>query len=136
MRHAICYVSNLNKEFEPQDIEKLLTSWEERNNNINLKGILLFSEGNFFQVIEGAKEKVLELWKKIQQDGRHDGIIQIVGRDISKGSYDNYKARILTEDEKYEPGVPPEYLGTLKGMNQDVRETIQRMMRNFIATQV
>ena len=134
MRHAICYVSSVNKELQISNIKKLLISCEEKNNRNGIKGILLFSEGNFFQVVEGQKEMVLDLWEKIKQDPRHYGIIQVVDRTIQKGSYDDYKATILEEGEKYMPGLPPEYTETLKGISPDTQMAIELMMKNFIAT--
>ncbi|MDT0645897.1 BLUF domain-containing protein, partial [Zunongwangia sp. F260] len=104
MRHAICYVSNADKHLTTSEINELLIFCEENNSQNDIKGVLLYSEGNFFQVIEGEKEKIIGLWKKIQQDQRHYGIISVIDRSISKGSYDNYKATIIPEGEKYSPG--------------------------------
>ncbi|MBQ0737313.1 BLUF domain-containing protein [Mesonia mobilis] len=42
-----------------------------------MKGLLLFSYGNFFQVIEGETAKVNNLWQKIKKDDRHKSIIKI-----------------------------------------------------------
>lgn len=132
--YAICYVSNVHKDLDINEIKSLLSSWKERNNRNEIKGILLYSEGNFFQVLEGEKKKVLELWKSIKQDSRHYGIIQILGRELNQGSYDHFKADILSEDQKHSPGLPPAYLEPLKGMNKDIQRIIERMMENFIAT--
>lgn len=84
VRHAIVYISNASADMNLRDIEQLLKISEERNQNLNIKGILLYSDGNFFQVLEGEKKVVLELWQKIQNDSRHYGIMQVVGKDISK----------------------------------------------------
>jgi hypothetical protein len=136
MRHAICYVSNADKNLSTTEINELLSFCEENNSKNNIKGILLYSEGNFFQVIEGEKEKVVSLWNRIQKDQRHYGIISVINRTIPQGSYDSYKASIIPEGEKYNPGLPPEYMEPLKGMSPEVQGVMKRMMRNFIATRV
>jgi len=56
MRYAISYVSTATKDLKQNEIEKILYSSEKQNNIDNITGLLLFSEGNFFQVIEGKKE--------------------------------------------------------------------------------
>lgn len=40
---------------------------------------------------------------------RHDGVIQMIGRDITNGTYDGYIADILDEDKKFSLGLPAEY---------------------------
>lgn len=134
MRHAVCYVSNIAGEMQITELNQLLKFCEEKNKKLDIKGVLLYSGGNFFQVLEGEREVVLPLWAKIQNDPRHSGIIQILGRNIEKGSYDNYIAEILPQDKKFEPGLPPEYTETLKGMSPNVQRIIERMMENFILT--
>lgn len=134
MRHAICYVSNVNPELKIQQIQELLKYCEKTNGSLNIKGILLFSEGNFFQVLEGEKEVVLPIWKQIELDTRHSGIIQVIGRDIVKGSLDGYKAEILSDKKKFTPGLPQEYTEPLMGMSPKIQSIIGRMMENFIIT--
>lgn len=134
MRHAVCYVSNVDPKMGMQEIQDLLSFCEEKNRERDIKGVLLFSEGNFFQVLEGKKEVIKELWKKIEKDPRHNGIIQIIGRDIKEGSYDSYKAEILGEEKKFKLGLPAEYAETLQGMPPDIKRTIERMLGNFIMT--
>ncbi|MGA9590743.1 MAG: BLUF domain-containing protein, partial [Salegentibacter sp.] len=95
MRHAICYVSNADQSLTTSEINELLNFCEENNNLQDIKGILLYSEGNFFQVLEGEKEKVVDLYNRIQEDSRHYGIITVIDRDIPQGSYDDYKATII-----------------------------------------
>ena len=136
MRHAICYVSNADRHLTDSEINELLKTCEDNNNHFDIKGILLYSEGNFFQVLEGEKEKVTSLWNRIQKDSRHYGIITVINRTIPKGSFDSYKATVIPEGEKYTPGLPPEYLEPLKGISPDVQGVMRGMMKNFVATRV
>lgn len=136
MRHAICYVSNATTGLTSSEINELLRFCEENNIQNDLKGVLLFSEGNFFQILEGEKVKVVGLWNKIQKDKRHYGVITVINRTIAKGSYDNYKATIIPEGEKYNFKIPQEYLEPLEGISPDIKRVMKGMMRNFIATRV
>ncbi|WP_231896427.1 BLUF domain-containing protein [Gramella sp. MAR_2010_147] len=64
MRYAISYVSTAIRNLNDQEIKNILASSEKSNNENNITGLLLFSEGNFFQIIEGRKEDINELYKK------------------------------------------------------------------------
>lgn len=134
MRHAICYVSNSNRDLNSDQIKELLAFCEKKNKEMDIKGVLLFSEGNFFQILEGEKDKVLLLFDKIKADNRHHGLIQVVGRDIGHGSYDDYKVDIITEEAKYQQKIPNEYLEALKGIPSKVKEPMKRMLAMFLST--
>lgn len=134
MRHAICYVSTAADELTFEETKDLLHETRDSNNKKNLKGILLYSEGNFFQVLEGEKKEVLKLYEKIKKDPRHYNIIQIVGKDIEQGSFDDYKVDVLTENKKIEVDIMKEYLESVKGMDRQVQQTAKGILEAFIDT--
>ncbi|HSI69813.1 MAG TPA: BLUF domain-containing protein [Gillisia sp.] len=135
MRHAICYVSTANSNLSQHQIEALLSLSKERNDPVNIKGLLLYSEGNFFQIMEGDKEVVLRVYEKISQDRRHHGIIQIVGRDIENDFCEGYKVGILGDKEKSGYDVPSEYYDALQCIPPHVKKPMLKMLETFIATQ-
>jgi hypothetical protein len=136
MEHAICYISTTNNSFTVGEIETLLPEWRENNNKENIKGILLFSEGNFFQVLEGEKTKVLELFQRIKEDPRHNNIIQVVGQDLSKGSFDHYIVEHLDEAEYSKPELVSQYCESVKGMDPETQQQIKNILKSFIDTRV
>lgn len=133
MRHAICYVSNSTIEHE--EAVELLNFCQHRNEELDIKGVLLYSEGNFLQILEGEKEIVQDLFEKIKEDSRHYGIMQLVGRDIKRGSFDGYKVDIISSEIRYEQDVPSEYLEALQGIPPKVKKPMERMLTVFLATQ-
>ena len=135
MRHAICYVSNSNKDLKHGEAVELLSFCQTKNEKLGIKGILLYSEGNFFQILEGEKKVVLTLFDKIRKDPRHYGVIQVIGRDIKQGSFDGYKADIVKDELQYGQEVPEEYLEALHGIPSKVKEPMEKMLAMFISTQ-
>lgn len=134
MRHAICYISNKSPDLNQIQITELLESCKAKNESVGIKGLLLYSEFNFFQILEGEKQLVLSLYEQIKLDPRHYGLIQILGRDIERGSFDGYQVDIIGEDLKLQSGIPEEYIEALKGIPTDVRKSMERMLERFIAT--
>lgn len=134
MRHAICYVSNAEENLSSEEIEALLNRSQEKNNTAGIKGLLLYAEGNFFQILEGEKNLVLEVFDKIREDSRHYGIIQVIGRDFERDSYDSYKVDFLTADIKYAGEIPKQYTEPLQGLPPDLKRAMERMLENFIVT--
>lgn len=136
MQHAICFISTINNSFPVEEIESLLAEWQEKNNSKNIKGMLLFSEGHFFQVLEGEKENVLDLFHRIKKDPRHFNIIQVVGKDLSRGSFDHYIVEHLREPGFSRPRLISEYCESVKGMDIQTQQQIKNILQSFIDTRV
>lgn len=58
MRYAICYVSTASPGLTDAEIKKMLETAEKNNSRNDVKGLLLYSEGNFFEIIEGNKDHI------------------------------------------------------------------------------
>lgn len=67
MRYAITYVSTATPELANSGVEEVLKFSKEWNNKHNITGLLLYSDGNFFQILEGEKEIVQDLFNTIKK---------------------------------------------------------------------
>lgn len=134
MRYAICYVSTAVKKLDREEIKELLEYTEEKNNRINVKGLLLYSEGNFFHVMEGEKKIVHDLYEQIQNDPRHHNIIQVLGKELDHGAFDGFKSDIVTDENKYDPDILQEYLEPVRGMDKQTQLVVKDILEVFIET--
>lgn len=90
MRYAISYVSTADKNLSPEEVQVLLKKVARDNNDQHITGILLFSETNFFELIEGEKEQVKYLYSNIEKDNRHNNLIKILESDVFLPAYDGF----------------------------------------------
>lgn len=134
MRYAICYVSTAAEGLTTDELHKLLNDSEAKNNSRDMKGVLLYSEGNFFQVLEGEKEQVIELFNQINSDPRHNNVIQIVGRDLEHKAFDGFKSDIITNRNKYKPDLLEEYLLHVDGIDPPTKKVVKEVLEVFIET--
>jgi hypothetical protein len=134
MRYTICYLSTASENLKQEEIKDLLDRWKKKNNSKNMKGILLYSEGNFFQVLEGEKTNVIELLEVIKKDDRHHSVIQILGKEIDQTGYDGYDADFVTDKNKYNPESMERYYKPLEGMDVQTKMAAKRMLDVFIET--
>ncbi|MFD2517327.1 BLUF domain-containing protein [Salinimicrobium flavum] len=135
MLHAICYISTASSDFNDTEIAGLMAKWKQKNSDLDIKGILLFSVGNFFQVLEGEKAKVLELFSGVMKDTRHTSIIQVLGQDVVKGSLDGYKTEHITRNFS-RPDLIRDYCEAVKGMDRTIQEQLKKFLETFIDTRV
>lgn len=136
MQHAICYISTATDDFDCNDIDELFARWQQKNEDRNIKGILLFSDGHFFQVLEGERTTVLALFNDINKDRRHSGIIQVLGKDIERGSLDGYLTEHLTSGKFSRPDLIRNYCHTVEGMDLRTQEQIKTILESFLDTRV
>jgi hypothetical protein len=80
----------------PEEIEALLTHSRNSNSRRGITGILLHVDCTFFQVLEGPREEVDELYAKILVDGRHTRITRIIYEPIARRFFGEFAMNFAT----------------------------------------
>ena len=88
--YTLVYVSAGTHLFSDEELEALLAKSRENNSKLNITGILLYSEGNFIQAIEGKKEDIDYLFNKISLDPRHRFIIKLYQKPITERMFSEW----------------------------------------------
>lgn len=83
----LIYRSTAAAAFGSGDLERLLASAREANGRQGITGILLYSDGTFFQVLEGEAAAVDALFARIAKDPRHLGIVTIIREPIARRAF-------------------------------------------------
>ncbi|MBV9938606.1 MAG: BLUF domain-containing protein [Acidobacteriaceae bacterium] len=81
---SLVYVSSGTRHFERQEILDILQVSRKNNARLRITGILLYQDGNFMQVLEGAEQNLSELMCSIERDHRHRGVIVLLKKAISE----------------------------------------------------
>lgn len=89
--YQLLYLSSATPELTEEALLQLLSDSQSRNAKRGITGLLLHSDGNIIQVIEGAKEDVEALYKKISHDSRHTGAMVLSRREVAKRDFPEYK---------------------------------------------
>jgi hypothetical protein len=132
MRYAISYVSTASNYVTEAEIDTLLKDCVTSNKENNIAGILLYSDGNFLQVLEGEKEKVTQLYENIQADDRHHGVLKILGREISEVLYEGYDSNFILEQPQNFDDDMDVYLDPLKDLDKSSQKLIEKMIILFL----
>lgn len=136
MKYIICFVSSATKEFNDKEIEVLFEDWKNKNYMKNIQGFLLYSDGNFFQYLEGEKSTVIYLAEKIKKDKRHKNVIQVVGKGVRKGILNCYQMENLAEKEEHKLEVIDAYMESLKGMDPQIQRVLKGILSAFKETRI
>jgi hypothetical protein len=73
----ILYVSTANQSFSTEALSQLLQKARKQNREARVTGMLVYSDGDFLQVLEGEHPDVIACYDRISADQRHRDIIQL-----------------------------------------------------------
>lgn len=128
MRYAISYVSTANIDFHDQEIAEMMIKTSQFNFEEKITGILLYNERNFFQLIEGEKESIQNLYEKIEQDLRHNNIIKILEKPVFETAFDGYLTDFITDTKKYNESQLKHYLHYIEVLDPEAEKGIKRVI--------
>ncbi len=130
--HTICY-SSVGNDLSEEDVENIFRVTSEHNQECEIHGLLLYSKetNRFFQVLEGEKEEIRELYhRKIRRDSRHTDIIEIFDRPTSKPVFLKYSSKFNLVKTEEDLATIKKYIEENKYSKQNA-EQIARLMEPF-----
>jgi hypothetical protein len=121
----------VNPALSESDIQKALDYSENWNNSHNITGILLYSQGNFFQVLEGEELLLKDLFKRIKADQRHHNIITIFQKDIPNVTFDGYQTDFISLDDRFSDTKIDTYLTQVSLLNPAIQSSVKYILNKF-----
>lgn len=104
---SLTYVSSAAELLDAAELETLLAAWRPRNQERGLTGMLLYSDGNVIQVLEGPAESVEATFATIEADPRHHGVIVLLREQVAERAFPDWSMgfrRIGRDDLAELPG--------------------------------
>ncbi|MGB3776648.1 MAG: BLUF domain-containing protein, partial [Leeuwenhoekiella sp.] len=127
--HTICYMSKSKEGLSHDEIAGILDYASEKNNECDVSGILLHSFGNFFQVLEGGKEHITALYRKILKDKRHNEVFEIYNHSTAKPLFMDYQSNFHVLTSNADLQQIRKYLNAHRVSNTS--EKLTRILRPF-----
>ena len=92
----LIYVSDLVDATSEGDMShhllaSILKQSAEHNTRDRITGMLLFSSGNFMQLLEGEPESVARLFERIQADPRHRNLIVVMNEPVTERQFAGWR---------------------------------------------
>ena len=75
--HHLVYQSSATVPLGETELERILTRSRAWNTAHDLTGVLIYSNGNIMQVLEGPEDEVRYIFDRISQDRRHREVLKL-----------------------------------------------------------
>ncbi len=102
----LIYASSARQLLTEDEIMAILEVSRRKNAERNITGILLYKDGNFLQVLEGDEEAVTSLYRTIERDQRHKGLILLAKRKIAEREFPDWSMGFVNLDTIDPASVP------------------------------
>jgi hypothetical protein len=127
MLKRIKYVSRFAQPFRESELDELGKKAAEKNETLDITGILMTSGGLFYQVLEGPRDAVDEVFASIRNDPRHtDVLVLSIEEDIGDRLFPNWSMKTVNLDAAAHVRLLP--LKVLMEAVFDQQQHIDKMM--------
>jgi len=97
----LIYLSEATATPTPIELDALVGSSHAKNESLGISGLLLYSSGNFMQVLEGDEMLLDTLYTKIEQDPRHTNVRRLLYKSVQRRLFPDWGMNLgLTERMK------------------------------------
>lgn len=96
--HHIVYTSTANVFLNEEEMRRALCYWRTKNARLGITGVLLYSEGQIMQVLEGEAEAVHALYANIAADVRHRSVTKLADGPVLGRTFADWSIRFRTVD--------------------------------------
>lgn len=106
MLYELIYVSLASWQMNADDLESIIDEANQKNVTREITGCLYYNDRTFIQVLEGEKNKVLDLFLKITKDARHLNVQKIWEGAIEERAFPNFSMGFfLDENQNYQKEI-------------------------------
>ncbi len=102
----LVYASQASGKISREEVEHIIQTSMRNNKDRNITGMLLYAEGTFFQVLEGDREQLEDLYIIIKADIRHQQIVKIYEEPIDKRYFGDWSMGLASLDHKELSRIP------------------------------
>ena len=103
--YQLAYVSQATFNDDQQssvrpEVSRILLQSRKNNPDLEVVGALYYKNGYFFQVLEGAKDNVENLYTKILKDPRHKNSKILVSKAITRSGFNDWSMKYGVSDDE------------------------------------
>ncbi|TGE15429.1 BLUF domain-containing protein [Hymenobacter elongatus] len=88
--YHLVYQSSATASLQEPELQAILAQSRAWNTAHGLTGVLLYSQGEIMQVLEGSQEEVYFIFEKIERDFRHHDVLKLADGPIQQRNFSQW----------------------------------------------
>lgn len=96
----LIYTSTILDHTSEVELYDILESSIRNNTEKDITGLLIYNDGMFIQMLEGGREEVNSIYRKILDDKRHYNITTLLSGETSKRHFPHWRMALEVTHEK------------------------------------
>jgi hypothetical protein len=130
---SILYVSAATRLLSAAQMQQLLDSARARNVQQGVTGVLLYSDGNFMQYLEGPSGGLSKIYKVISNSSQHHGMIELLREPLPAREFAEFPMAFRAVGMADMPTVGPENASVLRHLteSQNPNSAARRLITKF-----
>ena len=130
--YTIIYVSTCDPNLSSSDRKSLFETSKDNSDQKGVTGIFIYSDGNFFQILEGDKAILKSIYHKIEADSRHYNNIKLADKEVKNSFFQDYKNFFTVIQDKSNITDVYNFLQREKEYNPAAYESIAYQVQKFM----
>ncbi len=122
------YMSTAPHDMSDAELEKILATARAFNPTKGITGLLLYVERQFLQYLEGDEAAVEALYKSIEKDRRHSGVMRLFSGDYERRVFEDWSMGF----QRVAPSAQKTIEGAIDLCRQSVRDSMPANAPNEI----
>lgn len=125
MLYHLGYVSTETSPLTASELKGLVDQAMKRNSANEITGLLLHREDSFFQILEGERETVLQVFSSIQRDQRHHRVELLLQGPIAEREFADWRMGYIDLDGVEVDQLPG--LGEFRHDDAEPRQFLEKL---------
>lgn len=96
---SLIYFSRMSRGCTPADLNEIMSASRRNNEALRLTGALCYSPRGFLQCLEGPRDAVNEIFRRIMRDSRNEDVTLVQYEEISERLFDQWSMAYVRSDE-------------------------------------
>ena len=127
----LVYISTARIEMEWPDLREILEKARRNNARDGVTGALLYAEGAFIQVLEGAPERVSATFERIKKDRRHHSLTVMFDEQADARAFREWDMGFMSAEAKTPHAFALSRSALDDRMTASASEEIRALLRRF-----
>jgi hypothetical protein len=125
----LVYISTAREHLDPLACQAIVEEARERNEQMHITGLLLFNGKRFLQALEGEEADVRNVYRLIETDPRHHGLVIIGETPLEKREFGQWSMAFAQGSTDDLPGKVDAFLGDAGTSTRDLFMTSAKLYR-------